>query len=331
MRGQLRFLVLLACICPSAVFGEEPEKIVKRIWFPRFSADSKLLATAHGGWDAKEGGEARIWDAASGKQKLVLKQPRGIRSVALSKDSTLLAAGGYGSTITVYDLQSGKPIQEWKTPSGVENLGFQPDGLHLFSALGDGSVRLWNAKTGKETQTLSGLHSGEIWGMAVSPDGTHVATSGQDLTINVTNVKTGNHPPQFPQLGSNSVAFTSDGKRLAAGGADSLIMIYDLETGAELHKLKGHQGGKVTDLQFGANDQILASAGMDRTVQVWDLSDSQAPKLKKTLTAHQDFVFGVALSLDGKRLASAGWDDRINVWDTDSFQEIWSWDRAASK
>ncbi len=72
MRAQLRFLVLLACMCPSAVFGEEPEKIVKPIWFSRFSADSKLLATAHGGWDASDGGEARIWNAVSGKQELLL-------------------------------------------------------------------------------------------------------------------------------------------------------------------------------------------------------------------------------------------------------------------
>ena len=45
---------------------------IRAIWFSRFSADSKLLATALGGWDANEGGEARIWDAASGKQKLLL-------------------------------------------------------------------------------------------------------------------------------------------------------------------------------------------------------------------------------------------------------------------
>ena len=110
-----------------------------------------------------------------------------------------------------------------------------------------------------------------------------------------------------------------------------MIRIYDIANGTELQTLKGHQGGNITDLQFGASDQILVSAGMDKTVRVWDLSDSQAPKLKQTLTGHQDFVFGVAMSPDGKQLASGGWDDRIKVWDTESFQEIWVWDRAKAK
>ncbi len=331
MLARLRFVVLVVSICSGSIFGADPVKPVKRVWFPRFSMDGRLLATAHGGWDAKEGGEVRIWEAATGMQKHLLREPRGVRSVAFSPNATLLAAGGYGQTISLYHTESGKQIRTWSAVNGVENLMFHPDGRHLFVSHGNGAVCIWDSETGTETQEIAGIHKGEIWGMTTSPDGKLVATAGQDNTVNITNVETGRHPPRFPRPGSNGVAFSSDGKRLASGGVDSLIRIYDIGNGAELQTLKGHQSGSISDLQFGANDQILVSAGMDQTVRVWDLSDSQAPKLKQTLTGHQDFVFGVALSPDGKLLASGGWDDRIQVWDTQSFQEKWSWDRAKAK
>ena len=328
MRVCLRLLALMVLITPSLVYAAEPDKPVRLVWYPRFSPDSKSLATAHGDWDAKNGGEVRLWDAATGKPKYVLRQARGIRSVSFSPKSTLLAAGGYGRYVAIYDTQTGKQIRQWTTPATAEVVQYHPDGKLVVVAHGDGAVRLWEVETGKQMAAISGIHKGEIWGMMVSPDGKLAATAGQDGMVCITQIESGKRPHRFPTPGSNSVAFTSNGKQLAAGAGDSAIRIYDVENGTELQKLDGHEGGSITDLQFGPKDKVLVSAGFDKTIRVWDLSDPAAGKLKETLRGHAHFVFGAALSADGKLIASGGWDDRVKVWNAQTFKEVWSWDRS---
>src|SRR5438067_2447408 len=56
-------------------------KVVRKIWFPRFSPDGTLVLAAHGGWDKKEGGEARLFAAKDGAVKHVFPHPRGVRTV----------------------------------------------------------------------------------------------------------------------------------------------------------------------------------------------------------------------------------------------------------
>src|SRR5262245_31896161 len=78
-------VTIVACLPRMGSWARAEDKaddeVVRLIWFPRFSPDSKWLITAHGSWDGKEGGEVRVWDAASGKPKFVIPVPHGIRTV----------------------------------------------------------------------------------------------------------------------------------------------------------------------------------------------------------------------------------------------------------
>src|SRR5262245_25466109 len=71
-------------------------KVVKRIWFPRFSPDGTQVLAACGGWDKKEGGEARLFAAKDGAVQHVFPLPRGARTVAWSPKGTFFVTGGYG-------------------------------------------------------------------------------------------------------------------------------------------------------------------------------------------------------------------------------------------
>jgi WD40 repeat protein len=332
MTARSGLFVFLVWICPAFILGADPEPHVVRVWFPRFSADSKWLATAHGSWDQKDAGEVRLWNAATGELKHTLKQPRGIRSVAFSPKSTLLAAGGYGNVILIIDPESGKILKKWSTPTSVQVLVFHPDEQRVISGHGNGSIHIWNVVSAKEVMAIPATRRGEIWGMALSSDGKLLATAGQGGYVRIIDVAEGRilHELKHPR-DTNGVAFTSDGKQLATGCGDSLIRLFDVDKGTELLELHGHQGGGVTDLQFGPKDQVLLSSGIDRTVRVWDFSDPKSPVVKQTLRGHDQFVFGVAMSPNGKLLASASWDDRIKVWDLEAAREKWSWDRDEEK
>src|SRR5207302_268951 len=101
----------------------------------------------------------------------------------------------------------------------------------------------------------------------------------------------------------NAVAFSPDGKQLAAGLANNAVLHFDL--GAKDFKpvktLTGHTGA-VSALAFTPSGSQLLSASADKTVQVWDLPGGTA----KAKLEHGATVTGLALSKDGKQVASCG-------------------------
>jgi WD40 repeat protein len=96
------------------------------------------------------------------------------------------------------------------------------------------------------------------------------------------------------------------------------IEIHDTTTGQETcHPLRGHTWA-ITDLTFSPNRAVpsLASASVDGTVRIWDLTTGQ--QIAKL--PHTDLAFCVAFSQDGRLLASGGFDRLVKVWDTQTWQ-----------
>jgi len=71
------------------------------------------------------------------------------------------------------------------------------------------------------------------------------------------------------QWSMTAVAWDPDGSRLAAGGADQIIHMYDVTRARELVNLHGHVG-RVTSLRYTSDGGSLISTSSDGTVKVWD-------------------------------------------------------------
>src|SRR6266516_4342864 len=72
----------------------------------------------------------------------------------------------------------------------VYSVAFSPDSARLASASGGGTVRIWDASSGKCLQTLEG-HSGSVWSVAFSPDSARLASASGDRTVRIWDASSG--------------------------------------------------------------------------------------------------------------------------------------------
>ena len=68
----------------------------------------------------------------------------------------------------------------------------------------------------------------------------------------------------------SSVALSGDGRYIVSGSGDGTVAVWDLQTGARLHELTGHQGG-VNSVALSGDGRHIVSGSDDGTVAVWDL------------------------------------------------------------
>ena len=115
-----------------------------------------------------------------------------------------------------------------------------------------------------------------------------------------------------------SVAFSPDGRLLAASTANGEIRIWQVEDGQQLHVLTGHVVW-VWTIAFSPDGRFLASGGTDQTVRLWDVDSNNCLHI---LRGHTDRVRGVAFSPDGRLLASASGDQSVRLWDVSAGKHL---------
>jgi uncharacterized protein YkuJ len=108
-----------------------------------------------------------------------------------------------------------------------------------------------------------------------------------------------------------AVAFSPDGERLVAGGADKVARGFDAKSGRPLVSFKGHEDS-ITSVSFHPDGKLLATGGNDRIAAIWD---ARSGELRHKLVGHKGAVLSVAFSPDKTTLATAGIDQTIKLWD----------------
>ncbi|MCJ1346290.1 hypothetical protein MMC31_004505, partial [Peltigera leucophlebia] len=188
---------------------------------------------------------------------------------------------------------------------------FSPNGRQLASASNDGTVRLWDAKTGASLQMLE--HTGEVRSLTFSLDSRQLVSASSNGTVRLWDAKTGASLQTLEGHTHtvNAAKISPDGRQLASASRDKTVRLWDAETGACLAVLEGHTG-EVFSVTFSPESRQIASASGDGTIRLWD-AKTGAPM--HTLEGHTDVVSEAKISPDGQQLASASNDKTVRLWD----------------
>ncbi len=110
------------------------------------------------------------------------------------------------------------------------------------------------------------------------------------------------------------MAWAPDGRRIASGGSDKTVKLWEAESGRLLSSLTSHESS-VSTVAWAPDGRRIASGGDDKTVKLWE---AESGRLLSSLQGHESSIFSVAWAPDGRRIASASYDKTVRLWDAET-------------
>ncbi len=253
-----------------------------------------------------------------------------VYKTVFSPDENTLITGSKDGTIVAWDIKTGDQRFECKGHlEGIKGVVLSDAGETLmtinqpYNPMGAYQQRKWDVNTGA---ILSSVVSEKIhWGtMVISPDGKKLVShqsSGNcflwNIALDTPQLITTFDLQGYRRGGLNArIAFSPDGKMLAAGGEDFAVHVWtiDDESNTLKHKFTSKEHTKaVWSLAFSPDGKRLASGGRDELFRIWDVEEGNT---LFTIGGHSSRVNCFAFSPDSRILASGGY--QLFLWNVET-------------
>jgi WD40 repeat protein len=286
------------------------------------SPDGRIFATrSRFDPEGREGPVINLRDAATGELRS-LKHPEeytaDVLGMAFSHDSKKLVSGHTNRTIRLWDLETfqGRTFEEPDGPTyDIRGVAISTDGTRIASACTDRIVRLWDVRAGRVVHTFPPIGEGFVSTVAFSPNGQYLAAASFDWAgLWDLNTREARELRGQTDAGARAVTFSPDGSVLAVSSTKT-IKLWKVGTGEAWATLKGHSN-LISDIAFLEGGRTLASASLDQTVELWDLTHAGGEPEILTANAGRG-TGGLAFTDNGRALASVS-GNTVTSWDLDT-------------
>jgi WD40 repeat protein len=287
------------------------------VWTLAFDREGQRLVT--GAFD----NTARYWEVATGRLRQTLAVGCPVISLALSPEGRRLVTPGPDASARIWELETGQRLAILAGHTApVTAVAWDAGDRWIATGGRDGAIRIWEPGSGTGLRELSG-HTGSLRALQFSPGGDLLASASEDGTVRLWRtsdwigclVYRGHNQPVF------CLAFNpADGAMVASGGADRQVRIWDVGTGQEVVSPLAEHYQPVLSLAFSPDGRRLATVanspdlwnnvGRESLVRLWDVESGH---LVLRLPTHENAVYAIGISPDGRRLATGGGDHLARV------------------
>src|SRR3984957_18448478 len=200
-------------------------------------------------------------------------------------------------------------------------LAWAPDGQTLASGGNDGTIRIWDAASGKQVRQCSGLKDANIHALTYLPDGKTLVSKGNDNTIRVWNLAAGDEIrtlyPAQPQAAA--LVPGEDEDALIELCTDNTVHVWDMTTGRESSHLELSRGKRQISLALSPDGKRVAGWSLPNALTAWDATTGKELFHATTKSAN---LVSLVFSRDGKTLTGSGAPGQIQIWDANSGKEL---------
>ncbi|KAG8990923.1 hypothetical protein FRB94_013018 [Tulasnella sp. JGI-2019a] len=198
----------------------------------------------------------------------------------------------------------------------VNCIAVSPDSTTIVSGSDDGTLRLWDARTGAAIGRAMVGHSNWVNCVAISPDSTIIISGSYDKTIRRWNARTGEAIGEV-LVGHSAhvrcVVVSPDGTIVVSGSDDKTLCRWDAKTGVIIGKaMKGHTGC-IRCITVSPDSTTIVSGSDDRTLCLWDAKTGAV--IREGMTGHTGWVNCVAVLPNNTTIVSGSDDGTLRLWD----------------
>jgi len=280
-----------------------------------FSGDGQSLASG------SDRGTVEIWNVDSWTFRASFAgHTNRVNRLAFHPKDAVLQSTGADDTIRIWDL---KPLGEskvFKSPQAGQKLCVSPDGRILAAYGGlNNTVRFWRLQPDFRELPALPTQKGVILSVAFDQDAKTVFVSTHDSVV--TRWEFASLSPMetyWQRVLAKRLALSADSTVLATAGNDNLIRIWDVDSGREIHALRGHTAS-ISQLALSADGETLVSVEEDHEVKVW----ATDPAADRSVLLHEGIIVYLTVSPDGESLAvSDPAFGSLRLWDLRTMESI---------
>ena len=246
-----------------------------------------------------------------------------VNAIAYSRSANRLAVAAANS-IHIHDASTYKALTVLAGHTdSVLTVAFSPNGKRLVSGSLDLTMRLWNTTTGKLIRTRE-EHTAPVNSVAFSANGKRFwSASRENNTIRSWHVGDGGRwssesSPREVDIITIVCSYRGGVKARVLSSVPQQCLVEVPRLGT-WRITTGHED-LVNVLTLYSDGKTLATGSMDKTVEVWNKTDTDKPLY--TLIGHTEGITAIDFSVDAKLLASGSSDKTVRLWDLATGQAL---------